>query len=81
MTSAPEQLSVATTCEVMFGTVPWQFAPIGAVTEAGLLTMTGAVVSTTFKVTFVVALLPDASATVTLMLCWPLPTDEPASGF
>ena len=83
MTKAPDavQLSLATICEVMFGTLPWQFPLIGAVTEAGLLVMTGAVVSTTFNVMFVEALLPDASATVTLMLDWPLLTNEPANGF
>src|SRR6185369_2368933 len=77
---AAVQLSEATTWPVTSGTVPWQFAPAGAVTRPGALVMVGAVVSTILRTTVVVALLPAASVTVTMMLYWPTPSSVPAVG-
>src|SRR5258708_6896370 len=50
---ADVQLSVATTLGTMLGTAPWQLESAKTVIGAGVLTITGAVVSTTLNETLV----------------------------
>src|SRR5437867_2482453 len=63
-----------------FGTAAWQLEPTSIVTGPGVLTMVGGVASTTFSETLVLAVLPDASVTVTAIEYWPGPTAVPAAG-
>jgi hypothetical protein len=75
--AAAVQLSLA--LAATFGTGAWQFASASALVAAGQLTV-GAVVSVTAKVVVHVALLPEPSVAVTVMVCLPRPTSAPAAG-
>src|SRR5258708_3141453 len=74
------QLSLATTLPITLGTVPWQLASEETVIGAGRLTITGGMESATVKETLPVTALPEASFTVTTMVCWPRPRIVPATG-
>ena len=65
---------------ITLGTATWQLAPTERATGAGVFKIVGGVVSTTVKRTAQLALLPDASVTVTVTGCGPKPTSVPAAG-
>src|SRR5437588_692129 len=77
---AEVQLSVAITLRRTLGTIAWQEAFAGRVMEAGALWILGAVLSATAKGTFVVAVLPELSLTLTAIVCRPTSIKVPAEG-
>src|SRR6266403_1486927 len=78
---ADVQLSVATTFGTTLGTEAEQLASTEAVIGLGVVTIVGAVVSTTLKETLAIEALPEASVTVTVIVCRPKPREVPAAGF
>src|SRR5205823_918330 len=75
----PLQLSLAVTPLNTSGTAAWQVPSALALVGAGQLTL-GTVVSVTVKVVVQVALLPDSSVAVTVIVFVPNPTSVPAAG-
>ena len=67
MEPAGLQLSLATACEMRFGTAAWQCPSVEAVVAPGQVTV-GAVVSTTVNTALHEPLLPEASVAVTVMV-------------
>ena len=65
----------------MFGTAPWQLELAETDIGPGVLTITGAVVSTTLIETMALEALPEASLTVTVIVWAPVPRSVPAAGF
>jgi hypothetical protein len=61
------------------GTAAWQFASALALDAAGQITV-GGVVSVTVRIVVQLALLPDASVPVTVIVWGPRPTSVPAAG-
>src|SRR5947207_10927411 len=73
------QLSLAVTPLNTFGTAAWQLPSALALVGAGQFTL-GTVVSVTVKVVVQVAMLPDSSVAVTVIVFVPNPTSVPATG-
>jgi len=72
------QLSLAVTPPNTFGTAAWQ-APLALSPGTTEQLTLGTVVSLTVKVVVQVALLPASSVAVTVIVCVPNPTNDPAT--
>src|ERR1051326_9629393 len=79
MAPAGVQPSLTVTPLKILGTAAWQVPSTLALGIAEQVT-TGAVVSVTVKMLEPLALLPAASAAVTVIVCAPRPTSVPATG-
>ncbi len=75
----PLHPSLTVTPFKIFGTAAWQLPSALALGIAEQFTA-GAVVSVTVKTVVQVALLPAASVAVTVIVCVPNPTNDPATG-
>src|SRR5437773_7941154 len=71
--------SLTLTPPIPLGTAAWQFVSALA-PGTGEQTTVGAVLSVTVKVVVQLALFPDASVAVTVIVCVPSPTNVPAAG-